>query len=165
MTFNLPSRFIKQSRRFPSLWGNFFNEDFLPSELFEGGYEGVKIYEENNRLNVEVPVPGLNPNDIEVELRKGILWIKGESKEEEQAREGERKYYRQATRSYNFSIALPSQVEEKQEPQADYADGILKISFQLSKQDERKKIPVKVNQGSKRNQTSNNKQTGNKQSK
>lgn len=39
--------------------------------------------------------------------------------------------------------ALPAQIDEKKEPQATYQDGILRISLQLAKQGETKKIPIR----------------------
>lgn len=101
----------------------------------------IPAKEEKNQLHVEVPLPGLSLNDIEVTLNKGVLFIKGDAKEEEQDKN--RKFYRTSRRSYSYSLVLPTQIDEKQEPQATYSDGILKISVQVAKPAESKKIPVK----------------------
>ena len=76
--------------------------------------KGARIYEENKQLHVEVPFPGLNLKNIEVSLNKGILLVKGDAVEEEQDKK--RKYYRSSKRSYSFSLVLPTQIDEKQEP-------------------------------------------------
>lgn len=132
----LPELLERPLSQFPNLWrmleGDTTSEDF--------GIGGLRIYEENNQLHVEVPLPGLNPNDIEVSLSKGILWIKGETKEEEKNKN--KKFYRFAKRSYSSSVALPVEIDDKQDPQATYQDGILKISLQLPKQGETKRITV-----------------------
>lgn len=148
MSFGLvPKRLLDRPlSQFPSLWRDLLEEDFLPAQS-DFGFSGIKIYEESNKLNVEVPMPGINSNDITVNLDKGLLWIKGETREEE--KDKKRKFYRTATRSYSFSIPLPTQIDDKQEPQASYNDGILTVSFQLSKQAEGKKIPVKAGKSSK----------------
>lgn len=121
-----------------NLWPNLFAGNVLSDDF---SIKGVRIYEENNQLHVEVPVPGLSLDDIEVSLNKGVLWIKGELKEEE--KDKKRNFYRFSKRSYSSSIPLPAQIDEKQEPQAVYEDGILKVSLQLAKQAETKKIKVK----------------------
>lgn len=148
MTRNLlPELLDRPLRQFPNLWSsifpmsieNFFDEGLLPQDF---SARGARIYEENNQLHVEVPLPGLNSKDIEVSLNKGILLVKGESAEEEHDKK--RKYYRSSKRSYSYSFALPTQIDEKQEPQAVYTDGILNISLQLAKQGETKKITVKA---------------------
>lgn len=139
MTLNLlPEIFDRPLRSFPSLWQNLLDEDFLPKEL---STNGVRIYEDNNQLHVEVPLPGLNLKDIEVTLNQGVLLVKGAAEEKEEDKK--KKYYRSSKRSYSYSLALPTQIDEKQEPQAMYTDGILNISLQLAKQKETKKITVK----------------------
>jgi len=137
-----PERFLdKPLAGFRSLWPTLFGEDFfnLSEDLTS---RGARIYEEDNKLIVEAPLPGLNANEIEVNLHKGTLWIRGESKEEESDKK--KKFYRSSRRSYSFSFALPKQIDEKQEPQATYNDGILKVSLNLSKEAQPKKIPVKA---------------------
>ncbi len=135
----LPEIFDRPFRSLPSSWQNFFDENFISREFSSNG---VRIYEDNNQLHVEVPLPGLNLKDIEVSLNKGILLIKGASEEEE--KDKKRKYYRSSKRRYSYSLALPTQIDEKQEPQAVYTDGILTISLQLAKQSETKKITIKA---------------------
>lgn len=148
MTQNLlPEIFNRPLKSFPSLWQNWFTnpwqnlleEDFIPREF---STNGVRIYEDNNQLHVEVPLPGLDLKDIEVSLNKGVLLVKGAAEEKEEDKK--RKYYRSSKRNYSYSLALPSQIDEKQEPQAVYTDGILNISLQLPKQGETKKITVKA---------------------
>jgi HSP20 family protein len=140
----LPDILDRPLRSFPGLmpnwltsWNNLLEDDLMSRDLTTNG---VRIYEENNQLHVELPLPGLNLKDIEVSLNKGVLLVKGSSIEEE--KDKKRKYYRSAKRSYSYSLALPSQIDEKQEPQAIYGDGILNISLQLAKQAETKKITV-----------------------
>lgn len=153
MTRNLlPEILDRPLRHFPNLLSTFlsnpmenlFDESLIPQDF---AARAARIYEEENQLHVEVPLPGLNLKDIEVSLNKGVLLIKGESKEEE--KDKKRKYYRSSKRSYSFSLALPTQIDEKQEPQAVYTDGILNISLKLAKQSDTKKITVKSGNGKK----------------
>lgn len=133
--FNTPFSYL------PTLWSDFFNEGVFPTTE-DFSQRGVQIYEENNQLHVEVPLPGLTLNDIEVTITKGnVLYVKGEAKEETEDKK--KKIYRSSKRNYSYSLILPTQIDEKQEPQAVYADGILNISLQLPKQGETKRITVK----------------------
>ncbi|MGK5595318.1 MAG: Hsp20/alpha crystallin family protein [Parachlamydiaceae bacterium] len=125
----------------PTLWSRFFENELLPtSEEVRGN--GVRIYEENNELHVEVPMPGLTSDDLEVSLNKGVLWVKGEKQEEEEDKK--RKFYRSSSRKYSYSLVLPTQIDEGQEPQAIYEDGLLKVSLHLPKQSSTKKIQVRT---------------------
>lgn len=141
----LPEVFGKPFRSFPSPWQNWLTNPW--QNLFEGDFpqefsgDGVRIYEDNDQLHVEVPLPGLNLKDIEVSLNNGVLLVKGEAEEKDEDKK--RKYYRSSKRNYLYSVTLPKQIDENQEPQAIYTDGVLNIGLQLSKQGETKKITVK----------------------
>lgn len=55
----------------------------------------VDIKEEQDRFLLWADIPGVNPNDVEITLEKGMLTIKGERKlEAEQARQGYRRVER-----------------------------------------------------------------------
>ncbi|BBI18294.1 Hsp20/alpha crystallin family protein [Neochlamydia sp. S13] len=139
MSFNLfPSIFNRDPLfRFPK---NLMRE--LEQFYGEERDQGLTIYEDkNNNIVVEAAMPGLNPEEIEINLNKGVLWIKGEKKEEESDRD--KKFYRRSMRSFSYSVALPEQVNDREEPQASYKDGVLQISFQKAKSSEAKRISVK----------------------
>lgn len=131
----------------------FFNRpisQFFP-RIFNGLFSGMenftnlqtRIYEENNQLHVEVPAPGLKPEDIDIRLNDGTLQIRADSTEEEDNKK--RKFYRRSSRSYFNVITLPTKVDPKTLPQANYNNGILNISIQLpaiGERQESKRIPV-----------------------
>lgn len=150
-----PDRILDRPlRQFPALWSNWFSTPL--ASLFEEEswptlkeIHGARVYEEKDNLHVELPLPGLSADDIEVSLKKGVLIVKGECKEEEKQEDKEkkgekRKYYRFSRRSYSYSFALPTQIDEKQEPQACYDNGVLNICLKLAKPAETKKISVKA---------------------
>lgn len=131
----LPSIFNKDSLlRFP----NFFHE---LEQLQDGKDQGLTIYEEKNNIVVEAAMPGLKSEDIEVNLNKGVLWVKGEKKEEE--KDKNKRFYKKSVRSFSYSVTLPEQIDENQEPEASYKDGVLKISFHKAKTSETKRITIK----------------------
>lgn len=119
-------------------------EDLFPETVSN---KGVRVYEESNQLHVEMPLPGLKPENIEVSLNKGVLMVRGKMEEEQQDKK--RKFYRSSKREYSYSMVLPAQIDEKQEPQANYENGILKISMPVAKQSETKKISVKTGNSNK----------------
>lgn len=116
----------------------------------------MRIYEENNQLHVEVPAPGLNPKDIDIRLMDGTLQIKAESTEEENDKK--RKFYRKSSRSYYNVIALPTNIDSKSIPQANYHNGVLDISLQMPKIAERKEndgTRITVNAGARKEDNGN----------
>lgn len=142
----------KQTNLLPSI----FNRDF-PEYIFrvpmladlEGltngldrDSQGLNIYEENNNFIVEAAVPGLKEDEIEINIHKGVLRIKGEKKEEQSDKE--KKYYRKSYSSFSYSVALPDQIDDREEPEATYTNGVLKICFKKAKNAESKKITIKT---------------------
>jgi len=75
---------------------------------------------------VYAELPGLNRDDIDIEITDGILSIKGERKQEAEE-SGEGWLVRERTYGmFERSIALPNGVEPEQ-ISADYKDGVLEV--------------------------------------
>lgn len=124
---------------FPSIRPWMDDEDWLTS--LPNTPSGLSISEDDNHIYVEANVPGLKPEDINVTFQKGELWIQGDRKEEE--KDKNRKYYRMASSSYSYRVVVPGEVDESQEPDATYNDGVMTVTFKKSIKTEPKKIAVK----------------------
>jgi HSP20 family protein len=123
-----PSLFEETNEFFPDI-GTFSNE------------KGLSVSEDNGTVLVEASVPGLKPEDIEISLDEGTLWIKGEKTEEKEDKK--RKYYHKASSSYSYCTSLPENVDLDKEPQARSENGVVKIEFKKKKSTKPKKIAVK----------------------
>jgi HSP20 family protein len=124
---------------------SFFNFPFLeeePWELEARQQSGLSVSEDQNHVYVEAHLPGLNPDQIEVTFDKGILWVRGEKKEEEEDKK--KKFYRKASSSFSYRVHIPGGIDEKKEPEATYKDGVMKVTFAKSSQNQAKKIQVKT---------------------
>ena len=106
-----------------------------------GGHTGLSISEDKDHVFVEADMPGLKADDIELTFERGTLWIRGEKKEEETNKD--KKYYRKALKSFSYRVVVPGAIDEKKEPEADYKDGVIKITFHKTQQGQAKKIKVK----------------------
>lgn len=130
--------------------GNFWNiSPFrVPSLLTEdddwtvSSPSGISISEDDKRVYVSTALPGLDEKDIEVTFDKGTLWVKGESREEDTSKQ--KKYYRKATSSFSYRIAVPGDLDANAEPEASYKNGVMTVSFTKSPTSQPKKIAVKV---------------------
>lgn len=125
--------------RFPfSLFEDHEEEGWLQS--FSDS-SGLSVSEDENHIYVEAAIPGIKPEEAEITFDKGVLWIRGEKKEESSDRN--KKYYRKATTSFSYRVAVPGNVDEAQQPEATYKHGMLKVTFQKTKKSEPKKISIK----------------------
>ncbi len=135
MVYDLtPSSFWRSPVRFPSFWDD---DDEL--SLNSAASSGVSISEDEKNVYVEAALPGVNPKDVEVTFDKGMVWIKGETKEEEK----EKKYYRKAVSSFSYRIAVPGELDPQKEPEAICKNGVMTVSFAKSAIKTPKKIAVK----------------------
>ncbi len=107
----------------------------------------MDIYETDDKVVAEVELPGVDPKNIEVEVKDNVLKV--EAKAEEKKEIKERGYYRKemGARYFKRAVSLPTEViGEKAE--AEYADGVLKVTIPKAKPKEvkEKKIKIKVKQ-------------------
>lgn len=105
----------------------------------------VDVYEDKGNVVAEVELPGVDPKNIEVEVRDNVLRV--EAKTEEKKEEKGKGYYRKEISSGYYKRALPLPVEvvgEKAE--ASYEEGILKVVVpkKESTKREEKKVKIKV---------------------
>lgn len=126
-----------------SVWGFPFawDEEEQQWPLDVSHNTGLSVWEDDNHVHIEAAVPGLKPEEIEVTFEKGVLWIKAEKKQVEEDKK--KKFYRKAVSTYSYRVAVPGQIDASTDPEASYKDGIMKVTFQKTKQSQPKKIAIK----------------------
>ncbi len=134
MAFDIVPSSFWRFPRFPSIWDD--DEWLMPTSS-----TGLSISEDDKNIYVEAAVPGLDSKDIEVTFEKGVLWIKGEAKEEEEDKK--KKFWRKASRAFSYKVAVPGEIDPNKEPEASYKNGVMKVTFAKSPKTQPKKIPVK----------------------
>jgi HSP20 family molecular chaperone IbpA len=71
----------------------------------------------------------------------------GLSISEDEEKDKGRKYYRQATKSFSYRVAVPGDVDTNAEPTATYKNGVMAIEFLKSPKSQPKKIKVQLQSG------------------
>jgi HSP20 family protein len=125
------------------LMERFFGTDAGTPFVEEEFALAVNLAETDSQLEVTVDLPGIKPEEVKVELKNGDLWITGERKEE---KEEKGKQYRRIERRYGSFcrvMTLPSPVDESK-VNAEYHDGVLRISLPKSEKVKPKRIEVKT---------------------
>ena len=104
----------------------------------------VDVYEDEHNLFLKLEVPGVNEEDLNVNLENDTLTIQGERKFEKE--EKEENFHRIERRygSFTRSFKLPNTVDTEK-VEASYDKGILKIT--LAKRAEAKPKQIKVGSG------------------
>ncbi|TBH21144.1 Hsp20/alpha crystallin family protein [Thermus thermamylovorans] len=101
------------------------------------------LYETDEALILEMAVPGLSPEDLEVSLEGNRLTVRGQVKPVEEARV--RRYYLQemAHGSFVRTFSLPVEVDASQ-ARAEFRHGILRLTMPKVAEARAKRIPVEV---------------------
>lgn len=127
------------SRDFSDLMDEFFS-DVVQSNR-EGFSPRIDISETDQQYLINVELPGMKRDDIEVSLDNGRLNISGERKFEEE--EEGKTFHRVETRygSFSRSFQLPDNIDEDS-ISAKYEDGLLNISVDKAQEEVKKKIEI-----------------------
>lgn len=101
----------------------------------------VDIYETDDAVVVKAELPGLEKNQISVDVKDGILTLHGERKFEKEVKEENYHRIERAYGSFHRSFSLPSSVEQEKIG-AKFKDGVLEVT--LPKQERAKPKQIKV---------------------
>jgi HSP20 family protein len=142
---------IPWRERFPATFPRFENEmeDLMERFFGDGGEKlgltrftpSLNVTETDSGYKVSAELPGLKPEEVNVELKEGNLWISGEKKEETE--EKGKTFHRIERRHGEFRrmIQLPDAVDEEK-VDAKFENGVLTIHVPKSEKVKPKRIPV-----------------------
>jgi len=118
----------------PAFWENsmndFFNDSFFNTERKNNGvfYPAVDIFNEKDDVILNVELPGIDKDDISINIEDHVLTIKGERKFEH---EDKKDHFYRKERSYGSfsrSFTLSDDVLTD-DVTADFKDGVLKVTL------------------------------------
>ncbi len=113
----------------------------IPSLLTGTGVILLDVYEEGNNLIIKASLPGIKPQDLNIEVRENVLIISGQTKRKTE-RKGE-DYLINERRSGQFrrSVPLPYDIEVDK-VEAEFEDGTLTLTLPKAKTTKGKMISV-----------------------
>ena len=98
----------------------------------------IEVFEQKGQFIVRADLPGLNKEDVKIDITDDALTIQGERRQEhEESREG---YYRseRGYGSFYRSIPLPEGVKAD-EAKANFRDGVLEITMPAPQREQRRR--------------------------
>ena len=139
----LPKPLNRLEREMEHLMGRFLGSFDGDWDLMEDFSPRTNVAETEEGYEITVELPGMKPEEFNIDLRKHELWINGERKSEEE--EKGKTYHRVERRYGEFRrvIPLPSEVDEDK-VQAEYHDGVLKVVVPKAETAKPKHIEVKT---------------------
>lgn len=102
----------------------------------------VDIYETGDSVVLKAELPGINPDDVEIRVESGTLYLKGERKFEKEAKDENLRRVERSYGTFTRSFSLPNTVDSEK-VNAEYKNGILTLS--MPKREEAKPRSIKIN--------------------
>jgi len=141
-------------RRFqrPSIWQEMDQLQREMNRLFDASskgrvynspsYPAINIWTNEDGQVISAEMPGVRPDDIDIDVTGDALSISGERKPDEVAREA---HYHRRERSYGLfsrTVQLPFMVDTNK-VEASFKNGVLTINLPRAEADKPKKIAIK----------------------
>ena len=134
------------NRMFENFWGRPRRQllssgergEMLPAEYRQ---PSIDVVETDREVIARAEMPGLDKENIKINLTEDRLEISAETKKEEEKKEKGYVYREMRSGSYYRAIALPSPVNPNN-AQASYKNGILEIKMPKTEVKEKKEIKV-----------------------
>ncbi len=103
----------------------------------------IELFEKDGNLLLRAELPGLEKDDINIEISNNNLILSGEAKEKEE--EKGQNYYKSELRYGKFlrSINLPLDIN-KDKIKANFKNGILTIDMPKTEEEKQKKLKIKI---------------------
>ncbi len=141
--WNPRHRLMRRHSDFSSLFDDFFTPFSADTNKCSAAHTApsVDIYERDDTIVINAELPGLEKEDINIDVKGKILTLSGERKSEGEIKE-ENSYRREMRygrfeRSFNLGFEVdPETVEAK------YAKGVLTLEVARPQEQEKKQIPI-----------------------
>jgi HSP20 family protein len=121
-------------RRWPELLGGWPYADATPA---------LDVYEDKDAVVVKAELPGMEKDDVHVDIHGDVLTVRGEKKKEEKIEE--RDYYcrERAYGTFSRSIRLPVEVQGDK-ALATFKNGVLEMHLPKTEAAKRRSVSIKV---------------------
>jgi len=129
-------------REMDRFWDKFLDYTPFRDRVAGEWTPSVDVSETENELIVKAELPGLEVNDIHVDLSGDILTIKGEKKKETEEKDEHHHYKERYFGSFQRSFKIPVSVRAE-DVEASFDKGVLEVKF--PKKEESKKKEIKIN--------------------
>lgn len=121
-----------------SRWPNIWDEDDFAG-LAEST-NNLDVYETDSEVIVRANVAGVPAERVEATYEKGVLWIQATAQEE--SPDSEKKHYSKSSWNYSYKVAVPGDIDQQAEPNAEIEDGIITVTFKKTEASKPKKLNI-----------------------
>jgi len=104
----------------------------------------IDVREGDNEITVSAELPGLSENDVELNLEKELLTIRGEKKWEKEGGDKDRHYVESRYGAFTRTISLPYAIDQEKS-EATFKNGVLKVRLprDQAQKNGARKLPIR----------------------
>jgi len=117
----------------PSIWEDFPTVSSTPS---------ANVWEEGDNVHVEMSMPGVKKEDIDITITKDTVSISGSRKGEEKEDNKKKYYYKSMESSFEQRFNLPTLVDSDK-AEAELKDGVIHLTLPKAEEVKPKQIEIK----------------------
>jgi HSP20 family protein len=125
---------VRRNKTIPTFVDEFFNDTFLPKFFdFDRGIgrvtvPAVNVEETEKEFNIEVAAPGLDKNDLKINVNDGVLTISSEKKTENEEKNDNfiRREFGYSSFARSFTLPEDTDIDKIG---ASHKNGVLKITI------------------------------------
>lgn len=120
-------------------------------QMFGGAWNpSVDIFENKDNIVLEVELPGMKPDDVDISIENNVLTISGERRFEKKNEGDNFHRVERGYGSFTRSFTLPPTVTSEN-AEAEFENGILRLT--LAKREEAKARRIEIRGGSQKSET------------
>ena len=105
------------------------------------GGPALNVYEEGDQLTVEAQLPGLRPEDLDINVEQGVLTISGQTTTDEERKERNYLVREHRTGRFSRSLRLPA-TYDSEGCTANFEHGVLRLAFPKSEAAKPRRIQI-----------------------
>jgi HSP20 family protein len=117
------------------------------SRIRNGGPEwsspAIDMYQTNDNVVVKAALPGIKPDEVQINVSGDVLTIRGETKQEEEKKDKSWHIHEHRWGSFERSVMLPSGVKPDK-ANAEFENGILTVTLPKAEEVKPRTITVKA---------------------
>ena len=103
----------------------------------------IDVYQTENEMVVKATVPGVKPEDVDINIADNILTIKGETEAEDKIERKDYLYQEHRYGTFRRSVVLPRGLKAEK-AEASFENGVLTLSIPKGEESKPKRIKVKA---------------------
>jgi HSP20 family protein len=131
-----------------SVFDRFFRDPWGGSALapLTAAFPQLDVAETEHEITVRAELPGIKPEDVNIEVTGDVLRLSGEKSEQHEEKSGTFRYTERQFGSFSRAVQLPTAVDANQ-VDATYKDGVLCIRLPKHPEAKPRRIQVRADQG------------------